>query len=77
MTSSAPLVDFLLERLNALPPGVLSSPTCTELHDLHVARAATPADRLADLNDLLLATDCLEQRDDIDIPPTQGHRMRF
>ena len=59
MTSSASLVELLLERLNALPPGALSRPGRAELHDLEVARAATRSERLRLLDDLLLATEAM------------------
>lgn len=47
MTSSVPLVDILLDRLDARGNRVLARSTAGELHELlEAARAATPAEGL-------------------------------
>jgi hypothetical protein len=54
MTSSAPLVELALRCLAEATPGSYSQLDAAARYDLEHARSLSPAERLAELNDILL-----------------------
>lgn len=69
MTSSAPLTDSFLHFLREAEPGSFGPTDASARHDLDSARRMTTGERLAALNELLLALTALHPMQPISHEP--------